>query len=443
MTDSFPILRRLACAILLAVLAPALQAQSGAPRAPAPRAGDYIVAVVNQELVTAGEIDQRLERIQAEAARTNATLPPPQELRKQVVDQLINERVLVTYARESGLKVDEGELDRAVNNVALQNQLTPAQLRQKLRQDGLDYQKFRSSLRDQILMERVREREVMNRIQVTEAEIDAFLAERRAAAGSSTKLNIAQILVSVPDGASVTEVAQRRARALAALARVRGGENFEAVAREVSEDGNRAQGGVIGLRPADRLPDVFVDAVRGLGNGEITPELLRTGAGFHILKVVERQDAGTFTIQQTHARHILLRTSARLTQEAAVRRLGEIKRAIVGGSKTFEQAAQENSEDATAAQGGDLGWVSPGTFVPEFEEVINALPPGGISDPVISRFGVHLVQVLERRDVTLDARQQREQARNILREQKFENAYLEWLRDLRGRAYVEYREPPL
>jgi peptidyl-prolyl cis-trans isomerase SurA len=440
MTDSLPFLRRLAFAIVLGVLAPALQAQQ---RTPAPRAGDYIVAVVNQELVTAGEIDQRLERIRAEAARTNATLPPPQELRKQVMDQLIDERVLVTNARESGLKVDEAEIDRAVNNVALQNQLTPAQLRQKLRQEGLDYQKFRSSLRDQILMERVREREVMNRIQVSEAEIDAFLAERRAAAGLSTKLNIAQILVSVPDGASDAVVAQRQARAESALARVRSGENFEAVARELSEDGNRAQGGVIGLRPADRLPDVFVSAVRGLGGGEIAPQLLRTGAGFHVLKVVERQDAGTFTIQQTHARHILLRTSARLTQDAAVRRLGEIKRAIVSGTKTFEQAAQENSEDATAAQGGDLGWVSPGTFVPEFEQVINGLTPGGISDPVISRFGVHLVQVLERRDVTLDARQQREQARNILREQKFENAYLEWLRDLRGRAYVEYREPPL
>jgi len=440
MTDSLPVLRRLACAIVVAVLAPALQAQQ---RTPAPRAGDYIVAVVNQELVTAGEIDQRIERIRAEAARTNATLPPPQELRKQVEDQLIDERVLVTNARESGLKVDEGELDRAVNNVALQNQLTPAQLRQKLRQEGLDYQKFRSSLRDQILMERVREREVMNRIQVSEAEIDAFLTERRAAAGLSTKLNIAQILVSVPEGASDAVVAQRQARAESALARVRGGENFEAVARELSEDGNRAQGGVIGLRPADRLPDVFVSAVRGLGSGEIAPQLLRTGAGFHVLKVIERQDAGTFTIQQTHARHILLRTSARLTQDAAVRRLGEIKRAIVSGTKTFEQAAQENSEDATAAQGGDLGWVSPGTFVPEFEEVINGLAPGGISEPVISRFGVHLVQVIERRDVTLDARQQRDQARNILREQKFENAYLEWLRDLRGRAYVEYREPPL
>jgi peptidyl-prolyl cis-trans isomerase SurA len=247
----------------------------------------------------------------------------------------------------------------------------------------------------------------------------------------------------VPEGASEAVVAERRARAEAARTRVRAGESFEAVAKEVSEDGNRAQGGVIGMRPADRLPDVFVAAVRNLRSGEVAPELLRTGAGFHLLKLVERQDAGSFTFQQTHARHILLRTSARLTQEAAIRRLADIKRTITGGATSFEQAARENSEDSSAALGGDLGWVSPGSFVPEFEEVINSLPPGGISEPVVSRFGVHLVQVIERREVTLDPRQQREQARNILREQKFEGAYAEWLRDLRGRAYIELREPPL
>ncbi len=421
-------------------MAPVLLAQ---PRTPAPRTGDYIIAVVNQELVTAGELDQRLERVRAEAARTGAALPPAPILRRQVLDALIDERVQVTNARESGYKVDDVELDRAVGNVALQNQVTPAQLREKLRLEGVDYQKFRGALRDQIMMERVREREVMGRIKVSEADIDAFLAERRAAAGLGPKFNIAQILVAVPDGASPEIVAQRRARIDAARARVKGGESFEAVAREISEDGNRAEGGVIGLRAADRLPDVFVTGVRGLQNGEVSPDTLRTGAGFHILKLIERQEGGSFTVQQTHARHILLRTSAQLPLEAAKRRIAAIKQSIVSGAKSFEQAARENSEDASAGLGGDLGWVSPGAFVPEFEEAINQLPLNGISDPVVSRFGVHLVQVLERREVTLDPRQQREQVRNILREQKFDDAYAEWLRDLRGRAYVEFREPPL
>ena len=440
MTDSSSFLRRCACAALLALLAPLLAAQ---PRTPAPRNGDYIIAVVNQELVTAAELEQRLERVRAEAAKSHTPLPPPQQLRQQVLDALIDERVQITNARETGNKVDEAEIDRAVGNVALQNQLTLPQLRQKLRQEGIEYSKFRDNVRDQIMVERVREREVMSRIKVSEAEIDAFLDKRRAAAGIAPQLNIAQILVTVPEGANDAVVAQRRARAEAAQARVRAGESFEAVAREVSEDGNRAEGGVIGLRPADRLPDVFVATVRPLRPGEVAPELLRTGAGFHLLKLVDRRDGGAFTVQQTRARHVLLRTSAQLTQDAAVRRLADLKRAILSGAKSFEQAARENSEDGSAAQGGDLGWVSPGTFVPEFEEVINALPVNGISDPVITRFGVHLVQVLERREVTLDARQQREQARNILREQKFDEAYAEWIRDLRGRAYVEMREPPI
>ena len=434
-------LRQFGCAAALGLLAPALFAQPKPP-ASAPRAGDYIVAVVNQELVTAAELEQRLERIRADAARSNSTLPPPQVLRQQVLDALIDERVQVSNARENGPKVDEAEIDRAVGNLALQNQLTLPQLRERLRQQGIAYSKIRDNIRDQIMVERVREREVMGRIKITEAQVDAFLDKQRAAAGNVPQLNIAQILVTVPDGASVTLVAERRARAQTAQARVRAGEDFETVAREVSEEGNRAQGGVIGLRPADRLPDVFVAGVRGLRAGEVAPELLRTGAGFHLLKLVERREPGVFTVQQTHARHILLRVSAQLTQPAAIQRLADIKREIVAGKKSFEQAARENSEDGSASQGGDLGWVSPGTFVPEFEEVINSLPPNGISDPVVSRFGVHLVQVLERREITLDVKQQREQARNILREQKFDEAYTEWIRDLRGRAYIEMREPP-
>ena len=182
--------------------------------------------------------------------------------------------------------------------------------------------------------------------------------------------------------------------------------------------------------------------MRGLKSGEVAPTLLKSGAGFHVLKVITRQEGAAFAVQQTHARHILLRVSAQLSAEAAGRRLAEFKRQIAAGTRTFEQLARENSEDGSAQAGGDLGWTSPGTFVPEFEETMNALALGGISEPVISRFGVHLIQVLERREILLDAKQQREQARNVLREQKFEAAYLEWVRDLRGRAYIELREPP-
>ena len=220
-------------------------------------------------------------------------------------------------------------------------------------------------------------------------------------------------------------------------------EDFIAVAREISEDGNKAQGGVIGLRPADRLPDLFVETVKPLKSGDVSPTLLRSGAGFHVIKLVARLEGAAFTVTQTRARHILLRVSPQLSAEAASRRLAEFKRQIQAGSKPFEQLARDNSEDGSAAAGGDLGWTSPGTFVPEFEETMAALAVGGISDPLPSRFGVHLIQVLERREVALDPKQQREQARNVLREQKFETAYLDWVRELRGRAYVELRDPPL
>ena len=404
---------------------------------------DYIVAVVNQELVSNAEVEQRIARIREEAAGSKAQLPPPAELRKQVVDALIDERVQITYARENGPKVDEAELDRAVGSVALQNQMTLAQLRARLQQQGIAYNAFRNNVRDQLLTERVREREVNARIRISDAEAEALIDKRRASAGNAVQLNIAQILVTVPDGAGIDVVGQRQKRAEAALLRVKAGEAFDVVAREVSEDGNKAQGGVVGLRPADRLPDLFVEAAKSLKDGEVAATLLRSGAGFHVIKLVERQAGSAFTVQQTRARHILLRVSPQLSTEAATRRLAEFKRAIQSGSKSFEQVARENSEDSSAAQGGDLGWSLPGAFVPEFEETMNALSINGLSEPLVSRFGVHLIQVLERRQVALDIKQQREQARNVLREQRFEEAYAEWIRDLRGRAYIEMREPPV
>ena len=431
-----------AAAVLALVLtAPAAQAQ---PRSPAtqPQTGDYIVAVINQELVTAGELESRLARVREDAARSQQALPPAEQLRKQVLDLLIDERVQVTYARENGARLDEAELDRAVTNVAVQNQLTLAQLREKLRQDGLDYTRFRNNVRDQLMTERVREREVIGRIRISDAEIDAFLDKRRAETGAAAEYNIAQILVNVPDGASSAVLATRRARAEAALARVRAGEAFEAVAREVSEDAKRADGGVIGLRPADRLPELFMAAVRPLKPGNVAPALVRSGAGFHVLKLVDKQEAGVFTTAQTRARHILLRPSAQLSRDVALRRLGDMKRQIESGEKTFEQLARENSEDGSAPQGGDLGWVSAGAFVPEFEDAMNALPVSGISEPIVSRFGAHLIQVVDRRQITLDPKQQREQARSVLREQKYEETYADWLRELRARAYIEMREPP-
>lgn len=404
--------------------------------------GDFIVAVVNSELVTAAELEQRVERVRAASARGGQRPAVTDQLRQEALDSLIEERVLLTYARDSGQRVDDAEVDRAVQIVAAQNKLTMAQLRERLAAEGLDMTRFRANLRDQILLERVREREVGQRTRITDADIDKYLQDRGAGGARDVELNIAQILVPLPDGADAEVVAQRQARADAALARVRGGEDFATVAREISEDPNRAQGGEIGLRPASRLPDPFVEQVRSLQPGQVSPTLLRSGAGFHVLKLVDRRDVSGVRVTQTRVRHILLRPSPQLSADLARQRLSDMRAQIESGRASFEVLARQFSEDGSAAQGGDLGWVNPGSLVPEFEEAMNRLPINGLSQPVTSRFGVHLIEVVERRETTLDAKQLREQARQALRERKFEEAYLEWAKELRSRAYVEMRDPP-
>jgi peptidyl-prolyl cis-trans isomerase SurA len=406
------------------------------------RNGDWIAAVVNTELVTAGEVDRRLDRVLEQARRSGQRVPDTERLREEVLDSLITERVIITSAREVGVRVDGAEIDRAVQNIAQQNQLSLPELRRRLQAEGIDYGRFRDNLRDQLMLERMREREVYRRIVVSDEEIDRLIEQQRAAAGAEDQVNLAQILVTVPDSPSEAVLAERRARILAAAARVRAGESFEAVAQELSEDGNRERGGVMGLRPVSRFPDLFIEATRRLGVGEVTADPLRSGAGFHLLKVLDRQDGGTFTEVQTRARHILLRTSPQLPTEVAVQRLRDYRRQIEAG-RSFAELAREISEDGSAANGGELPWAGPGMMVPEFEEAMNALQPGGLSQPVVSRFGVHLIQVLERREVPMERAALREQARNVLREQKFDEAYEAWTRELRLRAYVELREPPL
>lgn len=426
--------------------APAASAAAATPNRPVVeqrqlKPGDYIAAIVNTDIVAASEVIQRTERMREEARQRGQNVTN-ELLHKQALDSLIDERVVVTYARENGPRVDEPELDRVVANVATQNKLTMPELRQRLAAEGIDFKRFRENLRDQMLSERVREREVQGRIRITDGDIDKYLDERQAALQGRAQLNVAQILVPVPEGAGPVVLAERKARAESALARVKAGEDFAKVAREVSEDANKNRGGEIGLRGADKLPDVFVDAVKDLQPGEVRPELLRSEAGFHVMKLIERQTgkASINVVVQTRARHILLRPSEQLTPEQATRRLVEFKRAIESGRATFEQLARANSEDGSAQEGGDLGWVSPGGFVPEFEQAMDALPLKGISDPVPSRFGIHLIQVMERRDVVLDNKQLREQARNALRERKYDDAYNDWMKEMRARAFIETRE---
>lgn len=404
------------------------------------RVADFIVAVVNQELVTHAEVELRLERVRSDAARRSVALPPETELRRQIVDQLIDERAQLSLARESVGRIDEGDIDRAVAMIASQNGLSLPQLRERLQAEGQDFVRFREGLRDQLLLERLREREIEQRVRIGDAEIDAELARQRAEAASATQWNLAQLLVAVPENADAATLAERRARAEKALARARAGEDFTALVSEYSDSDKRG-GGALGLRDAQRLPDLFVAAVRDLKGGEVAPGLVRSGAGFHVLKVLERRDAG-LTVTQQRARHILLRLDGELTREQALERLAGYRQRIVAGQARFEDLAREHSHDGSAPQGGDLGWAGPGLFVPEFERTLETLTPGGVAEPMVSRFGAHLIQLLERREVPMEPQEQRERARAALRERKAEGVYEEWAREVRARAYIEQREPP-
>lgn len=416
---------------------PSAHAQTAQP-------ADYIVAVVNSEPITNNEVRSAMQRVMKDMAQQRQTPPPADELRRRVLERLINERAQLQTANETGVRVDEAAIDQAEQTVARQNQIDVAELRLRVGKDGITTAQFRNQLRDQLLLSRLHERDVEGRIRVSEADIDKFIAEQQA--GSSDpfmqELNLANLLVAVPEKATTEQAAALLLQAQKVLSRIRAGEDFSALVQELSA-ADRTNGGQLGLRRADRYPPSFVVATQSLAVGEVS-DIVRSGAGYHILKVVERRApaAPTKVVVQSHARHILLRTGPQLTQAAAIAQLADFKKRIETGAATFQALAREHSQDGSAAQGGDLGWVSPGAFVPEFEEPMSRLAEGQMSGPVVSRFGVHLIQLIERRRLELSAREIREAVRNQLRETRYDAAFTTWAQDIRANAFVELREPP-
>jgi peptidyl-prolyl cis-trans isomerase SurA len=410
----------------------------------APQQADFIVAIVNSEPVTNNEVRSRLLRLEQQLAQRGGAMPPREELARQVLERIVSEKAQLHLAREMGLKIDESVIDQAELSVARQNQVTRDELYRKLASDGLSVAQFREDLRDQLLLTRLREREVENRVQVSDTDIDQFLKDQQDNADPALmEVNLSQILVAVPETSTPAQVAALKARAIRALERARAGEDFGALVREYSDAPDRANDGVLGLRSLDRYPALFSEAVQSLAAPALVGPL-QSGAGFHILKLTEKKAPGmpSVNVVQSRARHILLRLTPQLPESVAKERLQEIRKRIEAGQLDFASAARENSQDGSAKDGGDLGWTSPGQFVPEFEEVMNTLMPGQISLPLTSRFGVHLIQLVERRQSTLSQREQREIARGLVREKKTDEAYVNWASEVRGRAYVEFREPP-
>lgn len=446
LSSSSPLFTALTLACLLGGLlgnAGLAQAQSASSAKPvASRSADFIVAVVNSEPITNHEVVQQRARMDAQWP-AGAAKPALAELTAQALEQLINEKIQLQQARESGIRIEEDAVDQAEMNVARQNQMDKVQLRAKLEKEGLTVSAFREQLRKQITLTRLREREVEGRVRVSDADIDQFLRDQRGAPTAlGIDLNLAMIVVPVPEDSTPTQVAALQARADVAARRARAGEDFAALVKEFVGD-KVPHGGAMGLRNSERYPSLFVDSTQNLKVGEIAGPI-RSGAGFHVLKVLEKRqgEAPPMMVTQTRARHILLRTSPQLTEAAAVSQLAQFKQRIAAGQVTFAALAREFSQDGSATGGGDLGWTGPGQFVPEFEQVMNRLRPGQLSDPLVSRFGVHLIEVTDRREVPLSAREQREMARNLLREKKLDEAFITWQEDLRGRAFIEMRDAP-
>lgn len=426
----------LSCVAVLAAAAPAVHAQGTKPRAIV--TVDRIIAVVNDEIITQKELAARVDFALRQLRQQGTPLPPREVIERQLLERLIGDRVQMQHARDIGLRVDNAELDKAMERIAADNKLSVAQMRATLERDGVPFDKFREDIRSEITLARLREREVAQKIVITESEIDNFIQNQQAQPGQGDEFNVSHILVSVPENASPEQLQARRARAEEALAQIRGGADFRQVAAAFSDAPEALQGGLLGWRKSDRLPTLFLDALRALQAGQLS-ELLRSPNGFHILRLNERRGGqAPIMVQQTRARHILIKTNELVSETEARNRMLVLKERL-DNKADFAELARAHSEDTSASRGGDLGWLNPGDTVPEFEQAMNALKPGQISAPVRSPFGWHIIEVMERRTQDMTREGQRMNARQALRERKTDEAYQEWVRQLRDRAYIERR----
>ena len=426
--------RPLALAAALACLAPAVLAQKPRPIVVL----DRIVAVVNDEIITRLDLDERIRFAVAQLKQQGTPVPSRVDLEKQLLDRMISDRVQLQFAKETALRVDDVELDRAIQRIAQDNKLTLQQLRATLEKDGVPFARFREDIRNEIIMTRLREREVDNRITITDGEIENFIKTQQAQEGRGDEYNLSHILVTVPENASPEQIRVRSARAEQALAQINSGVDFRQVAATHSEAPDALKGGAMGWREAAKLPTLFVDALKSMQGGGVSP-ILRSANGFHILRLNEKRGSSApVIVRQTRARHILIKINELVSEAEARRRLVVLKERL-DNKADFAELARLQSEDTSAAGGGDLGWLTPGGTVPEFERAMGALEPGQVSPPIKTPFGWHLIQVLERRNEDMSKERQQLTARLALRARKSDESHQEWLRQLRDRAFVEYR----
>lgn len=430
---------------LLAAVLAATFALGSAHAAPAKGVQlDSIAVVVNDEVITKRELDQRLQVVVMRLKKQKVELPPTEVLQKQLLERMIVERSQLQLAKEYGMRVDDIMLDRAVARIAEQNKMNLQQFRNQIEADGVTFASFREEIRDEIVLQRLREREVESKLIINDSEVDNYLAEESQRAKNTQEVNLAHILIRLPENASPEIIAQRRARAEDVLRQLRLGADFAKTAASFSDSPEGLRGGELGWRNPDRLPEQFLAAINELKEGQITP-LLRSANGFHILKVLgkraqaEGANAAASSQQQTHARHILIKVTPAMPLPEARKKILELRDKLVNKTAKFEYLAKQFSGDGSASKGGDLGWLMPGDTLPEFEGVMNKLKPGEISDVVETAYGLHLIEVLERKTEDVSKEKQKQLARAALRERKLEEAVDDWARQVRDRAFVEYR----
>lgn len=423
---------------LLAALCALLPLATPAQPAASGRELNRVVAVVNNDVILATELEQRIRTAQAQLKRRNAEVPAPEVLRRQALERLIVDRLQLQLAEKSGIRVTDEMLNEAMRRIADQNKVSLAEFRRVLEADGYDFEAFREEVRSELIISELRRRQVDNRVQVTDREVDNLLMSAARQAGADDEYRVSHIVIQVPDGASPEVIAQTRERAQQVLDELRGGADFARVAAVRSNDSRALEGGDLGWRRLSQLPTAIADEVLRLKAGELSG-VIRGPDGFHLVKLVDVRRTKSVLVTQTHARHILLRPDPSRTDEAVRSRLAQLRLRIVGGDDFAELARANSADSGSAGRGGDLGWVKPGDMVPEFERTMNELQTGDVSQPFRTQFGWHIVQVLERReqDSTDDVRRAR--ARDYLRQRKSEEDTEAWLRRLRDEAYVEYR----
>ena len=431
------------CVWLAAIAGPAAAQQ--APRSQ-PRPLDAVVAVVNSEVITRQELTRQVDQVRRQLESRRIEVPPADVLSSQVLERMIVDRAQVQMARDYGIRVDDGQLERALANIANDRGLTISQFRAQAEREGVAWERVRRDIRNEILQTRLREREVDSRVQISDADIDAFIAERKRSEADNSEYEVGQILVRVTEGSSAEDIQKRRARAEEVqAAALRAGADFAALAASFSDSSDAMTGGSLGWRSPERLPQVFFEAVSRLQVGGVT--IARSPNGFHVLKLLGRRTAGGADqagapVQQTRARHILIRVGDNLGDAEARNRIQDLRTRIAAGAD-FGEIAKQNSADGSAGRGGDLGWILPGDTVPDFEQAMNSLKPGELSQAVRSPFGYHLIQVMERRQDAAPPERLRMAARQALREQRIEEAWQDWLRQLRDSTWVEYRTDEL